>query len=396
MKIDYEPHQLQKEVQKKHPLIGELASEKNTTDVESFIRRICSLTTKELNIEKLYLPYRRYIQMAIYLTSGNYYSLNHSNLVVLLSENFDEQIFEILFHGWQHLYGDSLFQNVFLQLIRKNAIVVNKALKNDCLFPMERYLLKWVVCHDPAYQIGADCLKVSDKRTETIDTKLQAIGIDLESILGRECVEKFYTFCKRADYIKVSISDLGKIVQNYTEQLQKSFLSNFLSETQRNDFKSYYELGKFFLRQTGECGTEKSKRYFLEFSNIQVEKYRIWQNLIKIRESFSEDEKDERIVFWDRYAEYGEFVINKFSQSVTISFPRYCIVEFMQKTMGPIYMYEKSFYKASIGPLVVTKSNQQLRQLLLHDKPYLRRITHQGDWQSEVRGTILGYNMLYD
>lgn len=45
---------------------------------------------------------------------------------------------------------------------------------------------------------------------------------------------------------------------------------------------------------------------------------------------------------------------------------------------------------------MVTKNNQQLRQMLFHDKPYLRRITHQGDWQSEVRGTILGCNMLYD
>ncbi|MDD7403450.1 MAG: hypothetical protein PUH02_05840 [bacterium] len=352
MKIDYEPHRLHlavKEVQKTHPLIGELASGKSATDTENFIRRICSLTTKELNVEKLYLPYRRYIQMAIYLASGNYYSLNHSNLIILLSETFDERIFRILFHGWQHLYDDSLFQNIFLQLLRKNTAAVNNALKNDYLFPMEQYLLKWIVCHDPAYQIGADCLKASDKRTEIFDTKLHAIGIDLESALGRKCIEEFYTFCNRVDYLKVSILELGKIVQNYTEQLQKSFLSNFLSEMQRDDFKGYYELGKFFLRQTGECGTEKSKRYFSEFSNIQVEKYRIWQNLIKIRESFSEDEKDERIVFWDRYAEYGEFIINKYSQSVTIAFPRYCIVEFMQKTMGLSICMKKVFTKHPLG-----------------------------------------------
>lgn len=103
------------------------------------------------------------------------------------------------------------------------------------------------------------------------------------------------------------------------------------------------------MRQTGECGTEKSKRYFSEFSNIQVEKYRIWQNLIKICESFSEDEKDERIVFWDRYAEYGEFIINKYSQSVTIAFPRYCIVEFMQKTMGLSICMKKVFTKHPLG-----------------------------------------------
>lgn len=118
--------------------------------------------------------------------------------------------------------------------------------------------------------------------------------------------------------------------------------------------------------------------------------------MTKIRESFSNDEKDERIIFWDKYVEYGEFIINKYSQSVTIAFPRYCVVEFMQKTMGPIYIYKKDYYKASIGPLVVTKSNQQLRQLLYGEKPYMKRITHQGNWQSEVQSIISNYEMLYD
>lgn len=164
-----------------------------------------------------------------------------------------------------------------------------------------------------------------------------------------------------------------------------------------HDLNTYgCNLGKTFLRKTGEDGTEKYKQYFSGFQNIQTEKYRIWLNLTKIRESFSNDEKDERIIFWDKYVEYGEFIINKYSQSVTIAFPRYCVVEFMQKTMGPIYIYKKDYYKASIGPLVVTKSNQQLRQLLYGEKPYMKRITHQGNWQSEVQSIISNYEMLYD
>lgn len=399
VKIDYEPHRLHstvKQVQKQHPSIAELTKGECSTDVKDFIYRVCSLSEKELNIEKIYLPYRRYIQIATYLTSGNYYDLNHDNLLYLLKESLDDRMFMILFRGWQHLYRNMLFQHVFLRIVKENVIIVNEALKNDRMSPMEQYLSRWIASKDPPYQIGVDCLRINARQSGTLEKRLQSVQINPESVLGRECREKFYTFCKREDYLRISAYELGNIVRSYKEQTQKSFLSNFLLEMQRDDLKAYFDLGKFFLRQTGECGTEKCRLYFSGFTNLQVEKYRIWQNLIKIRESFSDDEKDERIVFWDRYVEYGEFRINKFSQSITILFPHYCVVEFMQKTMGPIYMYRKEFYRASIGPLVVTKTNQQLRQMLLHDKPYLRRITHQGDWQSEVRDTILRYNMLYD
>ena len=87
VKIDYEPHRLHstvRQVQKQHPSITELTRGECSTDVKDFVYRVCSLSEKELNIEKIYLPYRRYIQIATYLTSGNYYDLNHDNLLYLL------------------------------------------------------------------------------------------------------------------------------------------------------------------------------------------------------------------------------------------------------------------------------------------------------------------------
>ena len=399
MKIDYEPHRLHKtvkDIQRKHPMTNEISEENHLADSEKFIRDICSLSEKQLNIEKLYLPYRPYIQIAVYLASGNYYQVDHSNLRELLNYKLDERIFEILFHGWKHLYGNAEFQKIFLQLIKRHIELVNRTLKNRYLVPMESYLVRWVASGDPAYQVGCDCLKIVTSGRCTFDEKLQGVHIESTSVLGQECKKKFYTFCARADYLQVDDLQLCKLVQTLDEKSQKAFLSNFLLALQRDDFKAYFNLGKAFLRKTGEDGTEKYKQYFSGFQNIQTEKYRIWLNLTKIRESFSNDEKDERIIFWDKYVEYGEFIINKYSQSVTIAFPRYCVVEFMQKTMGPIYIYKKDYYKASIGPLVVTKSNQQLRQLLYGEKPYMKRITHQGNWQGEVRSIISNYEMLYD
>ena len=247
MKIDYEPHRLHKtvkDIQRKHPMTNEISEENHLADSEKFIRDICSLSEKQLNIEKLYLPYRRYIQIAVYLASGNYYQVDHSNLRELLNYKLDERIFEILFHGWKHLYGNAEFQKIFLQLIKRHIELVNRTLKNRYLVPMESYLVRWVASGDPAYQVGCDCLKIVASGRCTFDEKLQGVHIESTSVLGQECKKKFYTFCARADYLQVDDLQLCKLVQTLDEKSQKAFLSNFLLALQRDDFKAYFNLGK--------------------------------------------------------------------------------------------------------------------------------------------------------
>lgn len=399
MKVDFEPHRLHcavKKIQEEHPMCSEISETRMSGEMEGFIRRICSLRPEELKMEKLYLSYRRYIQIAVYISSGNYYKINHQNLIELLSDFTDERIFRLLFQGWQHLYQNEAYKEWFWELLRTNKSVLKQFMEKEKLVLLDESLMSWVASSDTAYQIGMDCVKIKLAAAQSFDNKLLAVGIRPDSILGRDCQKNFYTFCSREDYIKKDPLHLTRLIQENSVNIQKKFLMNFLNVMQRMDLTRYEDLGRLFLKQTGEYGTEKFKKYFSGIPTEAIEKYHLWQNFIKIRECFVEDEKDDRIVFWDRYAEYGEFVIHSHSQSVVIKFSRFCVVEFMRKTMGPIYIYDKDVYKSKVGPLVVTKSNQDLRsELKCQEKFYVERIQHQGDWQGKVRSCISRYGILY-
>ena len=114
-----------------------------------------------------------------------------------------------------------LFQHVFLRIVKENDVIVNEALKNNRMSPMEQYLSRWIASKDPPYQIGVDCLRINSRQFGTLEKRLQSVQINPDSVLGRECREKFCTFCKREDYLRISAYEIGNIVRSYKEQTQK-------------------------------------------------------------------------------------------------------------------------------------------------------------------------------
>ena len=390
MKDFFEPRKLNvavSEIRKKHPSRSTPPEFKSDQDFAKMVKRWAYMAEEDVAQEAMLIPPRRIKQLVEYM-SGNVLNVPLHNLRSIIRLRATEEIFRRLFSLWYDAYDSPDFNTLLYYIMQDYPEYPAAVFQNSKL--TSPIFLQWLKSEDIPVAVGKSCIRLK-KQMHTFEDAMLALKVSPESVLGKACIDSFYTYCGKDDYFQVSDKELDRIVRRYSLKQIHLFLRNILTVLDVPAFQRFYLTGRYLQwTYTDSSGTKKYQLFFANYPPDLVTKYRHWLDYIVVRDSFSKNPNDPRLIFWSRYVPHSEGAyIEKTSESFIMKFERYCILEFTEKTMGPIYIFEKSTFEKQVQPQTRFQSNTDLRSYLLHRSPYVARVEHRGNWQWKVEQYLM-------
>ncbi len=387
MKTAFIPHRLleaRDEIIARHPgktRINEIV-QKGFNENRKLIQRIVALPSKKLKREAFALSDIELAVIAGYCPS-NRFKARLENLHQVLYYRSDQRFWEIYYRAWQDYYT-----------VEENNAFLLKQVKRDEIFMefMKGYHFDEYKCKklfgsdDIPHSLGELFYYSRQTIEKKLSERLDFFGIRENTRLYNDCAMQFYTYCSRQEYMDGSKEEIVAAVRKYDTTILSIFLQNFLGKLSLSDLDAFTDLGNYFLTEFGEIGSVKAQKLFEEFSEELRERYADWLNRLKIDEVFGNDERSR---FWRQY-HFKRIQKYKGSNSVVMEFEKHCVIEFLGKAMGPLYIYEKGYFESKIKNLVYRRmKNIELRQTLLHQTIFLKRIEHFANWQFNTKAYLL-------
>ena len=111
--------------------------------------------------------------------------------------------------------------------------------------------------------VGREILRIKNLNRFSFDESMRALLIKPDTRIGRECVESFYTFCEKHDYLAIDDSELKEVVSRYDIKKIHAFMHNMLDKLEIMDFQKFYFTGSFIRdNYTGEKGSIRYDTFF--------------------------------------------------------------------------------------------------------------------------------------
>lgn len=367
MRFNFKPTKLIKaknEIIEIHSNIGEPKEFEIDLDFMNLIKYLAGIKYEDLKKEALVRTRKEMELIAEYLPH-NYYNVDLNNIFHIFLLRCNKKLSKLLFFEWQNAYSNFEFIDYFQMLILQNKDF--KELVNECHLTEEKilYIIKQ---ENIPIAFGKEAVSLHQFTNKTLIEKLEYIGVRKNSKLCLKCMDLFYTYCHKEDYLKIKGADLYIIVKEYGQDEKRLFLINFLECLSLVDLRNYFKLAELFLIITGEKNTAQFDLYFKNFNIILLRKYIDWINMYKINNIFGSDERSK---FWERY--HYEYVTKyDYSNSVVLEFDKYVAVEFLGQGMGPLYIYRKDYFNKYVRDSFTLRKydNNLLRNYLYHNTSY--------------------------
>lgn len=366
-------HPLEREVPKivKNDELRRLINE--IVNLELFQVKTFALTLSEEDVWKItgYLPH-------------NYYGVNLDNLFLVFKYRSSKKACKILYREWQSVYDNKVC----------NDFIAKQLVDNEDLILLTREInfgekLFSEILHSDTIpiRIGKECLRYNKSNKADLEEKARHFHIENDTVLFHDIEQLFYTYCGRDDYMNASLSRLENTISKYKDDVLKAFLNNFLSLLSLNDLDKFLVIGKYLDNRLGDVESAKCRNFFNNSPLRVWEKYHNWIIRIKINDVFG---NDERSLFWRQYKFVSRPKKYHQSNSVSMEFENYYVVEFLGQAMGPMYFYKKDVFNDKIYRYMSRENNQELRQTLFHSPQlYEYRKPHLGYWQGVINRLLI-------
>lgn len=359
-------------------------------ELECLVRYLVKLSETDLAIEVYVLSDMEVYRIAGYLPY-NYFNVDMTNLFGVFKARSDRNLCKILYNQWQNSYNNKSC-NDFLHILLKKDDNFQKYIRENHLTPEQMDII--LRNQDIKWGLGNEIVKYPFSGKKTLKEKFEFFGIHEDSKIYIDCLEIFYTFCRKEDYLEADPVELLNIVKKYeirNKPLLKTFLINFLSKLKLTKLAKFRDLARYFETLTGDADTPKTgyENFFDDMPENLVEKYMDWINRCKIEQYFGNDDRSK---FWKQY----RFVnVQRFAKSdaIIMEFKQYTAVEFLGQAMGPIYFYRKEYFDKLLKGQFMLLENSQMRQYLFHQSKYEDRKEHRGYWQDNVDEYIIEHHV---
>ena len=384
MKNSFVPQKLdraRREVARQHPLKSTLPKYEGDQDFVKMLKYWAYMGSEEVEQEANLIPPRRLRQLVEYV-SKNIYKLPMRNFATIIRLRASDEIFLRLFALWLDAYDNEEF-NRLLRVVAR--VFIGRA---DNVFQNSQLIVpifsEWIGSDNIPLIVGKTCIRYKSE-AGGFEKALSTFSVSPESSLGKACIDSFYTFCGREDYIISQDYALERVLRRYNENQIHAFMHNFLAVLVVSDFQKFYVTGKYLLQKyTNAPGTKPFQKFFANYPKELVDKYQRWLNYITIRESFHNNTRDERLIFWSKFVPYMQSAhMEPVSKSLLMKFENYGIVEFTEATMGALYIYEINDFVKRIQPKSRTHNNNEFRSYL-YNSPQVERIVHNGNWRRKT------------
>lgn len=376
-------------IKKDHLKSGQLNYE-NDLEFKEFIYDLVERKENEIESFSKELNNKRVRDLSIY-APNNYYSVDVTNVYEVLRYRMDSKNFRCLYGQWTRNYKDDSCCNFLNNLLRIN---------ENCSRYLRRYQLdeetfeNWLDSSNTAREVAISCGAGQIQSKQELKERLHAYGIAESSGLGMDTIGYYYLICSRQEYLagKQGLVEVVKRYKNCPEDLWQ-FLLNFLPKFSQKELAEFGNLAEVCIQVIGEAGTEEYQEFFSEELASYEKKFRVWINNTRIEKVFKEDE---RSMFWKRYSSSAVRVgYHSMSNSLTLLFDNYCIIEFMD--MGYAYLYKRDYYEAEIERKLSLFKSQDMRSRLYNNTYNEERWMHQpGKWMPKAVVTLTKYCIYAD
>lgn len=374
------------EILSRHTGIGEPLQVAADLEIMNMIRRLVSLSKEKAEEEALLLTKRNLEVIAKYLPH-NYYRVRMDNLFLIFRLRCNLNLAWLLFFEWQNAYDNYECNELLKNFIEESHDF--EKIMNSNHFTIQKF--KDILSTDNipiAY--GKAAVELKNIQSKKLKEKLEYLGIKEASRLSEDCASLFYVFCTEKDYMEIGEKEILVFVEKCDDIIRKKFLENFLEKLSLRCLKKFNRIAEYFFKITGENYSKKFNLYLGFLDIVLIRKYVDWINIYKINKIFGDDERSS---FWDKY-HYNQVTKYIYSDSVVMEFDRYIAVEFLGKSMGPLYIYEKEYFEKDVRIKIGTNNNQKLRHVLYHQTDYDTkgiRIEHSPNpgWQSKFHDVLI-------
>jgi hypothetical protein len=367
---------------------------------EDFLEKVrywAGMEEGEVESEAFTISFRNILRLSDYIGS-NQLHLSCQNLIQMVCLRAEKRVMKRLLMRWPDLFESREYSEMVKSIAGEHSELVEEELKNTKL--TREVLLSWLNEEHISGAVGKTTIERSRKSGRSLQEELSSLRIPPDSKLGKRCLEEFYLYCQREDYLKISDSELYRILARWQLPVIRAFLKNILEVSETTDFQRLYKCG-VYLRDafTGTTNSPQCHSFFTGFSDKLILRYNCWLGYLTIVEGFGQDTNDNRLKFWKDYVpNCTQVYIQKFSEALIMYYAHYCIVEFTTKTKGPIYIYERTYFEQSIEPLTRKLKNSNLRKELFRQVEVFpksaKRISHNSGWEYKVRDYLRRYNIV--
>lgn len=398
MEVFFEPmmlKQVQKEIAVLHKSTKKELSVISVDDqLRELIESLVGLEESALAIRTEALDYLDICRIAGYLPF-NYFNVNMRNLFRIFVTRSNIGACRILYKYWQNSYENEDC-NEFIQLLLRNDTEFQRCIKENHLD------LEWmedIIQHQNIVGgFGAKIRYYPFDERKNLEEKFEYFGIKDDSKLYRDCIDAFYVYCEKNDYMEADREILLETVKKYQKRnlpLLKSFLSNFLNKLELEELADFQDVSRYLNTIFGDDPWKKGsyKSFFKDISGSLIEKYMDWINICRIEQYFGNDDRSE---FWKQYRFLKVQRFDK-SNAVVMIFKEYVAVEFLGKAAGPIYFYPKDYYETTLKFVFPVFENSQMPRYLYNQTKYdpkKDRFEHMGEnWKNKVANYIITHHI---
>lgn len=361
------------EIAARHTEIEEVILAETDFSLMNMIKRLASLNLKEAEKEALVVTKKELEAIARYLPH-NYYKVRMDSLFLIFRLRCNEKLGRKLLYEWQNSYDNKECNEFLCTFVLQNNIFEN-------IMKLNHYSIQQFVSFLSSEYIpisyGKAALSLHNVEFNTLEDRLEYLGIKATSRLAKDCRYLFYVFCTSNDYIRAGEQAILLVLKKYDDILKKKFLQNFLKQLSLEDLKKFNHIEEYFFRFTGENHSDKFVSYFYGFDPALLRKYVDWIHIYIINKIFG---NDERSLFWEQY--HHELVTKyTYSNSVVMEFNNHVAVEFLGQAMGPLYIYRKEYFEKDVRNLLIMGrcDNAELRKYLLNNTEYEKNAKILGD-----------------
>lgn len=400
MKKTYTPQRLVSilpKVVQVHPYTAHSEVPEVDRDFLEKVKYWAAMEQSEVEGEAFTVSFRNILRLSDYI-GNNSLHISCQNLIRMVCLRAEKRVVKRLLMRWPDLYDSPEYSQLVKNVVEEQSGLVEEELGHTKL--TREILLGWLNEEHISAAVGKTAIRSSRKSHRSIQEELSDLKVSPDSKLGKICLEEFYLYCERADYLRTSDDELLRILVRWQQPVIRAFLKNILEVSETTDFQRLYRSGTFLRdRFTGTTNSAQYNRFFAGFSEKFKLQYDRWLGFLTIVEGFGRDSNDNRLKFWRGYIPNCTRVYTqKVSEALIMYFAEYCVIEFTAKTMGPVYIYERDYFEKGIEPLTRTMKNSNLRKELLRlVEAYPNsavRIPHNSGWEYKVRNYLRRYNIV--
>ena len=230
---------------------------------------------------------------------------------------------------------------------------------------------------------------------------MQRCGISEKTVLYKDCMFFFLTYCGHDDYLKQPVDEVSTTIQKYGDYAFRQFLINLLRELSLSELPKFGMLTKYFLGRTGEPSSKSFLSFFKDVDPVITNKYINWINQIRIDLYFGNDERSR---FWRKYA-FLRVTRHKEGNLVIMEAKNHFILEFIKdpkdhslhKVYGTLYIFDRDTYENEIYDRIHIYTANELKSFLFQNKeelPVYHRV-HNDSWQPYTNSFIQNHSILH-